>query len=217
MTSAHAGNKSLFLFRNAQLAKWAADTVAAWCQLSPQVNTWLLPCICTPGFTEPLNACVRKWPPGDISMCVIAQPIIRGWGWRGRGEGWRVLRKVMASLTKKGNEMKIDWADAEARIVKEEKESTDYGDKRAMKEWLRSGSTFCSSLSVSWRHCQTLYSSLCFHYTLPGFSPSWKLKPLLVSTGNPQQPIPSWPRMCSINASGALSQKWVCSHKSHLH
>lgn len=34
-----------------------------------------------------------------------------------------MLRKVMASLTKKENEMKIGWADAETRSVKEEKES----------------------------------------------------------------------------------------------
>lgn len=220
MTSARGGNKSLFLWRNAQLAWWASDTVAAWCQLSPKVNTWLLPCICTPGFTEPLNACVRKRPPGDISMCVIAQPIIRGWGWRGRGEGWRVLRKVMASLTKKKKEMKIVRADAERQRGK--RKHCDCGGKRSLKEWLRSGSVFCKvhyllagvivELFNTW-----LYSSLCFQYTLPGFRPAWKLKPLLVSIGNPQQPIPSWPRMCLINASGALSQKSVRSHKSHLH
>lgn len=154
-------------------------------------------------------------------MCVIAQPIIRGWGWRGRGEGWRVLRKVMASLTKKGewNENRLGrrW-DAERQRGRRKH----CDGKRSLKEWLRSGSMFCKvhylwvsvivELFNAW-----LYSSLCFQYTLPGFRPAWKLKPLLVSIGNPQQPIPSWPRMCLINASGALSQKSVQSDKSHLH
>lgn len=156
-------------------------------------------------------------------MCVIAQPIIRDWGWRGRGEGWRVLRKVMASLTKKGewNENRLGrrW-DAERQRGR--RKHCDCGGKRSLKEWLRSGSMFCKvhnlwvsvivELFNAW-----LYSSLCFQYTLPGFRPAWKLKPLLVSIGNPQQPIPSWPRMCLINASGALSQKSVRSDKSHLH
>lgn len=65
----------------------AADTVILWCQLSQDVNTWPLP-VSAHQATHSLYECLCAQKPLRRRSHVrhtMAQPIIHGWGWQGKG------------------------------------------------------------------------------------------------------------------------------------